>query len=283
MSRLTEPFEAAYMQRALVAMLVLSVLCGVVGALVHLRRLAFEVDALTHCIFPGVAAAFFTHSSLFVGALIAAGTAAAVLTLTSDSRRIDPDAMLALILAVFFSIGVIIVSRNSTYTADLSELLFGRMLTLAWSDVAAMSVVALAAIALLAACSKELVFRAFDPQASEAMGYSPRRLDLVANIAVALVVVAAARAVGTALIIALLITPTAAARLVSRRVGSLVGAGICIAAVTSLVGLWVSYDASINGNINLAPGATVIAALTLVFIVLASAQAVRSHTRSTAR
>ncbi len=268
------------MQRALVAMIVLSVLCGVVGALVHLRHLAFEVDALTHCIFPGVAAAFFTESSLFVGALVAAGTAAVVLTLTSHSRRLDPDAMLALILAVFFSIGVIIVSRNRTYTADLSELLFGRVLTLSWGDIAAMAAVAFAACALLAACAKELLFRAFDLQASEAMGYAPRRLDLVANVAVALVVVAAARAVGTALVIALLITPTAAARLISRRVGSLVAGGISIAIITSVIGLWVSYDASVHGGLNLAPGSTVVAVLTLTFILLASGHALRSRVRS---
>jgi ABC-type Mn2+/Zn2+ transport system permease subunit len=78
---LTEPFAAPYMQRALVAVLVLAVLAGVVGVVVQLRRLTFMSDALTHTVFPGVAIAFFTGNSLFVGALVAGVASATLLTL----------------------------------------------------------------------------------------------------------------------------------------------------------------------------------------------------------
>jgi manganese/iron transport system permease protein len=141
----TEPFEPAYMRRALVAMLLLALLAGVVGVVVQLRRLAFMTDAMTHTVFPGVAIAFFMGDSLFVGALTAAAASAVVLTLLARHPRIDEDALVAFVLATFFSVGVIVVSRNSTFTADLNQLLFGRVLTISTRDVIEIAVVCVVA------------------------------------------------------------------------------------------------------------------------------------------
>ena len=117
------------MQRALVEVLVLAVLCGVVSTVVFLRRLAFVADALTHTMFPGVAIAFFLGESLFIGALAAAVVSTVLLALLARQRRLDPDAVLALLIAAFFSLGVVVVSRRTSYQSDLTTLLFGRLLT----------------------------------------------------------------------------------------------------------------------------------------------------------
>jgi manganese/iron transport system permease protein len=270
----TEPFQAPYMQRALVAVLVLAVLAGVVGVVVQLRRLTFMSDALTHTVFPGVAIAFVTGNSLFVGALMAGVASATLLTFATRSSRIDDDAFLALLLATFFAVGVAVVSRNSSYTADLDELLFGRLLTVTQDQILQTLAVTLVVLATLFLLRKELLLRTFDVSTATALGYPVWLLDLVLNVLVALVIVAAVRAVGTALVVALLITPAAVARLVCRRLPSMMGVAILVGAVCGWFGLALSYDVSVNHDLRLASGPTIVVTLTVVFILVAATSAV---------
>ena len=267
----TEPFEPAYMRRALIAMLLLALLAGVVGVVVQLRRLAFMTDAMTHTVFPGVAIAFFMGDSLFVGALIAAGASAVILTMLARHPRIDEDALVAFVLATFFSVGVIVVSRNRTFTADLNQLLFGRVLTISTRDVVEIAVVCIVALASLYALRKELWLRSFDPVGAAALGYPTVAIDMALNLLIALVVVAAVRAVGTALVVALLTTPAATARIVSSRITTMMVLSCVIGAAGGWLGLVISYDASIHHDVRLAAGATTVVVLTVLFAAVAIA------------
>jgi manganese/iron transport system permease protein len=267
----TEPFEPVYMRRALIAMLLLALLAGVVGVIVQLRRLAFMTDAMTHTVFPGVAIAFFMGRSLFVGALIAAAASAVILTLLARHPRIDEDALVAFVLATFFSVGVIVVSRNRTFTADLNQLLFGRVLTISTRDVVEIAIVSVASLAVLFALRKELWLRAFDPVGAAALGYPTVAIDMILNLLIALVVVAAVRAVGTALVVALLTTPAATARLVSSRIATMMVLSCAIGAIGGWLGLVISYDASIHHDVRLAAGATTVVVLTAAFAIVALA------------
>lgn len=277
----TEPFEPGYMQRALIAMLLLAVLAGVVGVVVQLRRLAFMTDAMTHTVFPGVAIAFFAGESLFVGALIAAAASAVILTLLARHPRIDEDALVAFVLATFFSIGIIVVSRNHTFTADLNQLLFGRVLTISTRDVVEIAIVTVVALATLYALRKELWLRAFDPVSATALGYPTLAIDVALNLLIALVVVAAVRAVGTALVVALLTTPAATARLVSGRISTMLLLSALIAAAGGWLGLVISYDASIHHDVRLAAGATTVVVLTVAFALVAVITGLTRRQRST--
>jgi manganese/iron transport system permease protein len=276
---LTEPFEPAYMQRAFLIAVVIAVLAGVVGVVVQLRDLSFLTDALTHTVFPGIAIAFVLDQSLFLGALVAGALSATLLTLAARSERVDHDALMALLLASLFSIGVIVMSRTRTYTADLTALLFGRVLSVDAGQIAETTVVALVALAVLVAIRKELLLRAFDPAGAEAMGYRLARIDLAVNLVVALVVVAAVRAVGTALVVAFLITPAATARLLCRRLGPLVATSVAVGVLSAWLGLAISYDASIHHDVNLAAGATIVVVLTAVFTVVAVATSAAASRR----
>ena len=167
-----EPFQAGYLQRALIEAVMLGVLGGIIGVHVVLRRLEFMADALTHTVFPGLAAAFVLGGSLYVGALITGVLSAVLLTLVTRNRRVTSDAALAVLLTGFFSIGVIIVSRSTSYTADLTTLLFGRVLAVDVAQLLATAATGVAVLAVAWALHKELVLRAFDPEATGAMGYS---------------------------------------------------------------------------------------------------------------
>src|SRR5262245_27459716 len=264
---LIEPFEVAFMQRALLAVLILGVLAGAVGVFVVLRRLAFVGDALTHTVFPGVVIAFLIGQSIFLGALAAALLSALLLTTLTSTRRVPPDAGLAILLTSFFAVGVVLVSRVQSYTADLSAFLFGRILAVDQAVLIQTLVVALIVLTTLVALRKELLLRAFDPEGATAMGYRVDVLDLVLNVLVALVVVAAVKAVGTVLVIALIIVPAATARLLVDRVASMTAISCGLGALAGWLGLAISYDVSIQRGVRLASGATIVVVLVACFIV----------------
>ena len=265
---LIAPFQLPFMARALVVMLVLAVAAGLLGAFANLRRLEFLSDGLVHAVFPGVVIGFAIAGSggLLVGGTIAAVIAAVVLTLVSR-RGVPDDAAVAVVLTSMFSIGVIIVSRQSDYVGQLSELLFGRILTLTDADVAATAILAGVAVLLVVLTAKEQFLRAFDRQGAEAAGYRVLMLDLVLNVAIALVVVAASRALGTLLMLALLIIPAAIGRLASSRFGVITLVGIVSIALAGWLGLALSFDASVRAGVSLPGSATVVLTLLALFVI----------------
>jgi manganese/iron transport system permease protein len=268
MSRLLiEPFQVAFMQRALLAVVVLGVLAGAVGVFVVLRRLAFVGDALTHTVFPGVVIAFLVGQSIFIGALVAALVSALLLTTLTSTRRVTPDAALAVLLTSFFAVGVVLVSRVQSYTTDLSGFLFGRILAVTWPALYQTLAVAAIVLVVLVALRKELVLRAFDPEAAAAMGYRVDLLDLVLNVLIAMVVVAAVKAVGTVLVIALIIVPAATARLLVDRVAGMIAIACSLGAFGGYLGLAISYEASLQRGVRLASGATIVVVLVACFLV----------------
>jgi manganese/iron transport system permease protein len=271
-----EPFQVEFMQRALVEAVVLGVFGGVLGVHVVLRRLAFISDALTHTIFPGVAIAFFLNTSLFFGALAAGALSAVLLTILTRHKRVTNDAALAILLTSFFSVGVIVVSRGRSFSSDLTSLLFGRLLTVSWGDVAETATAMAVVFAILALVHKELLYRSFDEEGARAAGYRVALLDFGLNLLITLFVVAAVKAVGTVLVIALLVTPAAAAQLVARSVPRMMVVAGVTGAVAGWLGLVVSYNASVDHDVRLAAGGTVVLVVTVLFVVVLAAVKTRS-------
>lgn len=265
---LFDAFSYPFMLRALLVLLVLSVVAGVVGVLVNLRGLEFISDGLTHAVFPGIAIGFVWggRDGLFVGAMIAAVLAAIVLTLLVR-KAVSSDAAIAIVLTAMFSVGVIVVSQNSDYAGQLEALLFGRLLTVTPTEVVQTIVIAVIALLLVGLTLKEQVFRAFDQVGSRAGGYRPLLLDLVLNVAIALVVVAASSAVGNLLVLAVLIVPGAVARLITVRLWWLFPIAALFAALASWVGLTLGFEASVNAGIDLPSGATVVLVLVAGYAV----------------
>ena len=262
---LVDPFREPYMLRALLEVLLLGVLGAVVGVHVILRRMAFITEAVQHAVFPGVAIAFVAGTSLLLGALTGAALTVVLLVVLTRVRRVDQDSALALIVAGFFALGVVVVSHRSGYNRDLTLLLFGRILDVDQRQLIDTAMIAAICGVVLAAFHKEFVFRAFDPLGSEAAGYRGAVLDILLDAVVALVVVAAVRAVGTVLVVAFFVTPAAAARLVTRSVGGAMLVGAVLAAVFGWLGLAASYEASVHHGVRVASGAAVVASFTVAF------------------
>ncbi len=268
------PFESGYMQRALIEVVLLGVLGGIVGVHVMMRKMAFVTEVVQHTVFPGIAIAFAFGHSLLLGALCAGALSMVLLTVGTRRSAIDSDSFMALLIATFFAFGVIVVSRQRSFQSDLTALLFGRILTVDRQEIVDTIIVGAISVIVLWALHKELVMRAFDPAYTGALGYRIDVIDLVLNLVVMLIVVAAVRAVGTVLVVAFIVTPAAAARLVFRRVRTMMVASALGAAVCGWIGLIVIFHGSIDHGWRVAAGSTIVLVFTLAFVIVWAASAV---------
>jgi manganese/iron transport system permease protein len=274
-----EPFTVPFMARALAEMALLALICGPVSVFVFARRLSFASDALTHTIFPGVVIGFISGGleGLFVGALIAGLLTAVVLTLLTRGGRVSDDAATAVVLTAMFSIGVVLVSRRSSYTADLTSFLFGRLLTVTPQQIGQTAALVVIVLVALLIGARALLFRTFDPGGAAAAGFRIGWLDLWLNLIVALVVVAAVRAVGTILVVALLIVPAAAARMVTDRLAVMAVLGTLLIAGAGYAGLLASWTASLRFGIALTSASSVVLLLVAAYLLLIPLRLLRSR------
>lgn len=272
-----EPFTVPFMARALAELALLALICGPVSVFVFVRRLSFTSDALTHTVFPGVVIGFLAGGldGIVLGALVAAIATAVVLTLLTRGGAVSDDASTAVVLTAMFSIGVVLVSRRSSYTSDLTSFLFGRILTVTPRQLAETAVLAAVILTVLLIGARALTFRAFDPAGAAAAGFRIGWLDLWLNIVVALVVVAAVRAVGTILVVALLIVPAAAARMVTSRMPAMALVGTGLVLLAGYGGLLISWTASVDYGISLTSASTVVLLLVLSYLILLALGALR--------
>ncbi|MWB98224.1 metal ABC transporter permease [Agromyces seonyuensis] len=267
-------FQLPFLARALVVLLGLSFAAGIVGVLVNLRRLEFISDGLSHAVFPGLAIGFAVAGTagLLPGAAIAALIAAGILSWLGRSRT-GSDASIAIVLTATFSVGVIVVSLGTDYAGELESLLFGRVLTVTDAELPGILAIAGIAVVLVLLTLKQQVMRAFDPLAARAAGLRITVLDLVLNVAIALVVVAAASAIGSLLVLALLIVPGAVARLVTARLWWLFPVAAGFGMLASWLGLAANYAVSVGGGVNLPAGATVVAVFVLGYLLVLALRA----------
>ena len=265
-----EPFTVPFMGRALAELALLALICGPVSVFVFARRLSFVSDALTHTVFPGVVIGFVAGGieGIVVGALVAGVVTAVVLTLLTRGGALSDDASTAVVLTAMFSIGVVLVSRRSSYTSDLTSFLFGRILTVTPRQLAETAVLAVLILGLLLLGARAMIFRTFDPAGAAAAGYRIAWLDLWLNVLVALVVVAAVRAVGTILVVALLIVPAAAARMLTSRLTVMAALGTVLILLAGYGGLLASWTASVGYGISLTSASAVVLLLVLAYLVL---------------
>ncbi|MBI4570917.1 MAG: metal ABC transporter permease [Chloroflexi bacterium] len=259
-----DPLEFEFMQRALLAVALVGVVSAVVGAFVVVRGMAFIGDALAHASFAGVAAAFTLGVSIYLGAAVAAVATALGITFISQRARLRFDTAIGVLFAGAFALGIVIVSRQDNYTADLFSFVFGNVLGVSWGDLALMAGLGAAVVALVAVFYKELLFAAYDPAVAAASGLPVRALEYGLLTLVAVSTVVALQTVGIVLVIALLVTPAATATLLVRRLHHVIFAGVGVALLSAVVGLYVSYHAEVASGASIVLVATAIFAAALV-------------------
>jgi ABC-type Mn2+/Zn2+ transport system permease subunit len=262
---LLDLYDSGIMRRALLEAVLVGALCGAVGAHVVLRRLPFFTITVAHATFPGIVLASIIGLSELVGGLAFAALVVVAVYIATGTRELDTNVAVGVALAGSFGIGVMLQSAQDGFTKDLTAILVGSVLTVDTAELRTTVAVGIVVLGVLTATHKELVFRAFDPQGAEAMGY-PRLLDLGLLLAVGATVVTTVPAVGTILSVALLSVPALTARLVTERVGAAMFAGAAYGAASGLLGLTASaeWDYAAGACITLASAMLFFATLAVV-------------------
>ncbi|MEV7762911.1 zinc ABC transporter permease AztB [Curtobacterium flaccumfaciens] len=270
MTWLTDPFSVDFMVRALVGGSLAAVLCAVVGTWVLVRGMAFLGEALSHGMLPGVAIATLTGVPPVLGAAVSAGVMVLGVGALRRRARLSYDTSIGLLFVGMLALGVIIVSSSRSFATDVTAILFGDVLAVTRADVGGLAIAAAVALAVAVAFHRPFTAVAFDTRKAATLGLHPRLAEVVLIGLVTLAVVASYRAVGTLLVVGLLLAPAAAARAWTRHVAStmLLGAGIGAAAV--LVGLLVSWHAGTAAGASIAAVAvaSVVVSRALAAVVL---------------
>ena len=232
------------MQRALLAGVIVSVAAGMVGVFVVLRGLAFLGDAVAHTQLAGAAVALVLGGSavlITLGAGVAAVLTALGVALLTLRGRLREDTAIGIMFAGFFALGVMLISRERTFTVDLGALLVGHILGASWADLIVMAVLTIVVTVLVLSFLPELRFSAYDPEVAAVSGVPVTLMQVGLLVLIALATVVAFRLVGVILAVAMLVTPAAAAVLLTRRLGQMMLASILIGVLSTVAGLYASF------------------------------------------
>jgi manganese/iron transport system permease protein len=257
-----EPLQLGFMQRGLLASVLVAAICGVLGSFVVLKGLAFIGDALAHASFGGVALAFVLGANIYLGAFIFALATAVGIGAITQRGRVSSDTAIGVLFSGTFALGILIISRVDQYTTDLFGYLFGDVLSITASDLWAIGFLGLVVLLMVVAFYRQLLFAAFDPTVAAASGLPTRALEYLLLVLLGITIVTAIQAVGIVLVVALLVTPSATAYLVTRRFHHMILASVAIGSLSAFLGIYLSY------YLDLASGAAIILVATALFFVV---------------
>jgi len=262
MNWLLEPLQYAFMQRGLLAALLVGILCAIMGTYVVIRGMAFLGDAMAHAILPGVAIAYLLQGNLLLGALFAAILIALGIGIFSRGGIIKEDTSIGILFAAALALGVALISSIQTYAVDLSHILFGNVLGVSPSDLWLTAGLGLCILLVVAVNFKQFMVISFDPVLAATLRLPAEVLRNLMLLLLAVTVVVSLQTVGVSLAVALLITPAASAYLLTRRLFPMMLVSALIGAVSSLVGLYLSY------YLNIVSGSAIVLTATVIFIMV---------------
>lgn len=259
MGWLMEPLQYGFMIRALAAGLLVGLVVPVLGCFVVLRGMAFFGDALAHIILPGVVISFLVGWPLAAGALIAGVLAALVIGWIGRQAALKEDSAIGVVLAGSLALGVALLSAQSGYAIDLAHLLFGNLLGVVPQDLLWMTVLSIAVLAIVFTFYKEFLVLSFDLTLAHTLQLPVRLLNYLLLVLISVVIVISLQAVGVSLVLAALVTPAAAAQLLTRRLPTMIAVASAIGGLCSVIGLYASFYMDIPS------GPAIVLVMTLVF------------------
>ena len=270
---ITDAFEPAFMQRALIGGLIAVVATSLVGTWVVLRGLAFLGDALAHGVIPGIALAVLWGFSPIIGAFVAAIVMSGLVSMVSARTTVREDTAIGLLFVGMLALGIVIVSRARSFTTEVTSLLFGDVLGVTPADIRGQLVATTIVVVASVVFYRPFLALTFNRAKAQTLGMRPALAQTVLLALLALSIVASFQAIGTLLVFGLLVGPPATASLLVRRVPAIMITSIAFGSLAVFVGLLVSFHHDTAG------GATIAGFSVLQFFVVFVAREVRLSLR----
>lgn len=256
---ITEPLSYAFMQRALLAAVLIGAVCSVLSCYLVLKGWSLMGDAISHAVLPGIVLAHVVGLPLSVGAFAAGLTSAIATGYLKENSRIKEDTVMGIVFSGMFGFGLVLFTRIET-DQHLTHILFGNMLGVTLRDLAEIAIIAGGALIAALLKRRDLLLYAFDPQHAKAVGLPVRRLHYAFLVMLSLTIVASLKAVGIILVVAMLVAPGAIALLLTDRFEHMLAISAVVSISASLVGTLVSF------HIDAATGPTIVLTQMAVFI-----------------
>ena len=252
-----------YLSNAFWACLLSGVTCGIVGTYVVCRRMVFLSGGITHSSFGGLGIAFYLGINPILGAMVFAVLSALGIEWANDRGRIREDSAIGIIWSVGMAIGVLFMSLRPGYTSgDLSNFLFGSIVTVTRTDVQALAVLTLVVTVGTLLWLRPVMYVAFDRDFARSRGIPTRVISYLMAALVAVTIVLSIRIMGIVLLISLVTMPVVIVNSLSRSYRTIALAAPLVAVAGNVAGLVVSY------NFEVPPGAAIIFTLTLTLIMV---------------
>ncbi|MBV6479773.1 MAG: hypothetical protein HGGPFJEG_02568 [Ignavibacteria bacterium] len=261
----TEPLQYEFIQRALLASLMVGVSCGLIGTYIMLRRLSLIGDALAHAVLPGVVIGFMVAGknplTLFIGAMAAGLLTSILISFVERNSKIKEDTSIGIIFTGAFALGILLVSQLKQVHIDLSSYLFGDVLGVSDPDIILSSIITLFIVLSVILFYKQLLVTSFDPTLAHIIGISASLVHYFLMTLLSMSIVAGLQSVGVILIIAMLITPPATAFLLTDKLKKLLMLSCVLGVISSVLGLYLSY------HFNFASGASIVLVSVFFFLL----------------
>ena len=254
-----DPMAYGFMQRGLLAAILVGIVCAVMGAFVVLRGLAFIGDAVSHAAFPGLVIAYMLGIPLYIGGAVAAVGTALAIGAVARRGALRFDTAVGVLFAGTFAFGILLFSTIEGYVADLFGYLLGNVLGITSADIVQIAILGGVVLLVVALLRKELLYASFDPSGAAASGLPVVTLDYLLLGLVGVTIVVSIQAVGIIMVVAMLVTPAATGQLLVDKFWDLVKIAIAVAIVSAISGLYLSF------YLNVASGASIVLVETLLF------------------
>tara|TARA_B110000438_G_scaffold296537_1_gene341401 strand:- start:341 stop:1207 length:867 start_codon:yes stop_codon:yes gene_type:complete len=252
MSFFIDAFEPSFMQRALIGGLIAVIATSLVGTWIVLRGLAFLGDALAHGVIPGIALAILWGFDPAIGAFVAAIVMSGLVTFVSNRTTVRDDTAIGLLFVGMLSLGVVIVSRSSSFSTDVTALLFGDALGITVGDIQKQLVFTVIVVICTIFLYRPFMALTFNEIKAQTLGMRPRLSQAALLGLLSLSIVSSFQTIGTLLVFGLLVAPPATASLLVKRVPGIMVVSILLGTLAVIAGLIVSFHYGTAGGATMA-------------------------------
>jgi len=261
MSNLIELFGYQFFQYALIGGVVAAVACGLVGLFLVLKKEAMIGDGLSHTAFGGIAIGLLAGINPLLTALAVSAVAVLAISYMRRKKIAPSDSAIAIMLALGFSTGLIVISLAGGFNVELFSYLFGSILTIDLTDLALVSLLGAAVVLFITFFRRELLSMVFDEDDSRIMGIPTKKLSIIFDLLVAVTIVLSIKVIGTILVVALLVIPGLCALKLNLSFRKTLLASVGFSIVSTVLGVLFS------ATFNLVPAGMIVFVLVLFFLV----------------
>lgn len=272
---LIQPFQFTFMTNAMVITFLIAVPASLLSCYLVLKGWSLMGDAISHAVLPGIVVAYIINIPLAIGAFIAGMVCALATGFLKDNSRIKQDTVMGVVFSGMFALGIVLYTKIQS-DVHLDHILFGNMLGVGLNDILTTGIIGLIVTTIIIIKWKDLLLHSFDAIQAKVVGLGMKRIHYGLLIMLSLTIVAALKAVGIILTIALLISPGAIAFLITKEFKTMMICAVMIGTTSSFLGIYASF------YINSAPAPTIVLVMTALFIAafISSTQKAKRTTSS---